>query len=182
MGKLFGYARVSSTDQNLTIQLESLNKVKCDVIREEKQTGTSMVDRKELKTLLAFIGEDDVLVVTRLDRLGRSVLDLHQIVEQLKSKKAHLRVLEQSVDTTTPEGRAFFGMLSVFAEFETDIRRSRQLEGIAKAKEEGKYSGRKSEISSEQVKELKNSGMGATAISKELGISRASVYRLLKSV
>ena len=179
-GKIYGYARVSSTDQDLTIQRESLEKAGCVVIKEEKQSGTSMVNRESLQTLLDFIDKDDVLVVTRLDRLGRSVIDLHQIVEQIHSKGANLRVLEQSVDTTTPEGRAFFGMLSVFAEFETSLRRERQLEGIAKAKEDGKYSGRKSEIKSEQVKELKNSGMGATAISKKLGISRASVYRLLK--
>lgn len=181
MGRIFGYARVSTTDQDLTIQRESLEKAGCKVIQEEKVSGTSMVDRDGLTNLLNFIDKDDILVCTRLDRLGRSVIDLHRIVEQLHSKGANLRVLEQSVDTTTPEGKAFFGMLSVFAEFETSLRRERQLEGIAKAKNDGKYGGRKSEISSDQVKELKNSGMGATAISKKLSISRASVYRILKT-
>jgi len=180
MGRIYGYARVSSIDQDLTIQRESLEKAGCIVIKEEKLSGTSFHNRESLTTLLEFIDKDDTLVVTRLDRLGRSVIDLHSIVENLQSKGANLLVLEQAVDTSTPEGRAFFGMLSVFSEFETGLRRERQLEGIAKAKKEGKYSGRKKQINPVRVKEMKELGMGATAIAKDLGISRASVYRILK--
>lgn len=179
MGRVYGYARVSSIDQDLTIQRESLEKAGCIVIKEEKESGTSLHNREALTTLLEFIDKDDTLVVTRLDRLGRSVIDLHSIVEKLQSKGANLRVLEQAVDTTTLSGKAFFGMLSVFSEFETGVRRERQLEGIAKAKKAGKYSGRKKEINPARIKALKELGMGAIAIANNLGISRSSVYRLI---
>lgn len=180
MGRVYGYARVSTIDQDLTIQRESLEKVGCIVIKYEKQSGTTIQNREALSTLLEFIDKDDVLVVTRLDRLGRSVIDLHLIVEKLQSKGANLRVLEQSVDTTTSEGKAFFGMLSVFSEFETGLRRERQLEGIEKAKKQGKYLGRKSEIDLARIIELKVLGMGVSSIARKLGICRSSVYRLLK--
>ena len=177
--KKYGYARVSTTDQDLTVQIEALAPF-TDMIREEKQSGTSLKNRSELRTILDFIHEGDVLVVTRIDRLARSVADLSAIVKELMDKGASLEVTEQNIDTNTATGKAFLQMLGVFAEFETNIRRERQLEGIAKAKQEGKYRGRKKSIDREAVKKLQQEGKGPAAIAKELGVARSSVYRLLE--
>ena len=134
---IYGYARVSTADQDLTIQEEALKASGCEMIRSEKVSGTSTDGRDELKTLLEFVREGDELVVTRVDRLARSVFDLQKIVRDLKSKGVALRATEQPIDTTTPEGKCFLDMLGVFAEFETSLRKERQMEGIPKAKSEG---------------------------------------------
>ncbi len=176
---IYGYARVSTTDQDLTIQQEALEKAGCEIIRAEKVSGTSTQGRDELNTLLEFLRDGDELVVTRVDRLARSVLDLQTIVRDIKSKGVHLRATEQPIDTSTPAGKCFLDMLGVFAEFETNLRRERQMEGIAKAKERGVYKGRKPSVDKTQIIELHKSGMGATAITKELNISRATVYRAI---
>jgi DNA invertase Pin-like site-specific DNA recombinase len=176
-----GYARVSTHDQDLTIQVEALRAAGCDVIREEKASGTTTEGRDELQTVLDFLRPGDVLTVTRIDRLARSIGDLAQIVRQIEAKGAGLACTEQPVDTSTAAGKAFLGMLGVFAEFETNIRRERQLEGIAKAKAEGVYKGRKASIDAERVRQMHADGAGATAIAKALGIGRASVYRLLEA-
>lgn len=178
-GKLFGYARVSTTDQDLAIQEEALRAAGCTIIRAEKKSGTSTKGRDALQTLIDFADRGDVIVVTRIDRLARSIADLAGIVRTLEAKGVSLRATEQPVDTSTAAGRAFLQMLGVFAEFETAIRRERQLEGIAKAKSEGVYKGRKPSIEKAKLKELAASGMGATDIAKTLNIGRASVYRLL---
>ena len=176
----YGYARVSSTSQDLTIQTEMLKKAGCETIRSEKVSGTSMKGRSELETLLEFLRKGDTLVVTRLDRLARSLLDLSVIVDQLQSKGVDLKATEQPVDTSTPAGKAFLQMLGVFSEFETSLRKERQMEGIAKAKERGEYKGRKPSIPVDQVKQLRSDGLSPSAIAKELGIARSSVYRLLE--
>jgi DNA invertase Pin-like site-specific DNA recombinase len=174
-----GYARVSTIDQDLTVQIEALKAAGCDVIRREKASGTSTKGRTELATILDFIREGDALVVTRIDRLARSIADLQDIVRTLKGRGAALRATEQPINTATAAGKCFLDMLGVFAEFETNLRRERQLEGIAKAKVAGVYKGRKPTISSAEVKKLKEDGLGATEIAKRLGIGRASVYRAL---
>jgi DNA invertase Pin-like site-specific DNA recombinase len=176
---VYGYARVSTVDQDLTVQEEALKVAGCEIVRAEKVTGTSTQNREELKTLMAFLRPGDELIVTRVDRLARSVLDLQEIVRELREKEVQLKATEQPIDTSTPAGKCFLDMLGVFAEFETNLRRERQMEGIAKAKERGVYRGRKASIDVEKVKELRESGMGASQIAKELGISRASVYRVL---
>jgi DNA invertase Pin-like site-specific DNA recombinase len=176
---IYGYARVSTTDQDLTIQQEALEKAGCEIIRSEKVSGTSTQGRDELNTLLEFLRDGDELVVTRVDRLARSVLDLQTIVRDIKLKGVHLRATEQPIDTSTPAGKCFLDMLGVFAEFETNLRRERQMEGIAKAKERGVYKGRKPSVDKTQIIELHKMGMGATAITKELNISRATVYRAI---
>ena len=178
---IYGYARVSTVDQDLTIQQEALANAGCENIRSEKVSGTSTQGRDELNTLLDFVREGDELVVTRVDRLARSVLDLQTIVHKLKKTGVALRCTEQSIDTSTIEGKCFLDMLGVFAEFETNLRKERQMEGIAKAKERGVYSGRKATIDVEKVKELKDSGMGASAIARKMDIDRTSVYRVLRS-
>ena len=176
---IYGYARVSTEDQDLTIQQDALEKAGCEIIRAEKVSGTSTQGRDELNTLLEFLRDGDELVVTRVDRLARSVLDLQTIVRDIKLKGVHLRATEQPIDTSTPAGKCFLDMLGVFAEFETNLRRERQMEGIAKAKERGVYKGRKPSVDKSQIIELHKSGMGATAITKELNISRATVYRAI---
>ncbi|WP_420396864.1 recombinase family protein [Nioella sp.] len=177
----YGYARVSTTDQDLTVQREALKAAGCEIIREEKVSGTSRQGRDELETLLQFLRPGDTLVVTRLDRLARSMDDLSQIVNELQQRGAALKATEQPVDTSTAAGKAFFQMLGVFAEFETNLRRERQMEGIAKAKAKGVYKGRKPSIDVEEVKRLRDEeGLGATEIAKRLGIARTSVYRALK--
>lgn len=175
----YGYARVSTIDQDLSIQREALLKAGCDLVREEKVSGTSTQGRAELLILLDFLRAGDTLVVTRIDRLSRSIGDLQDIVRTLKAKGVALRATEQPIDTRTAAGKAFLDMLGVFAEFETNLRKERQLEGIVKAKEAGVYKGRKPTIDALQVRALASEGLGATEISRRLNIGRASVYRML---
>jgi DNA invertase Pin-like site-specific DNA recombinase len=176
---VIGYARVSTKDQDCTIQEAALHAAGCDLLRSEKHTGTTTRGRDELATVLEFLRPGDMLVVTRIDRLARSLEDLLRIVRQLAEKGVGLKATEQPVDTSSPEGRAFLQMLGVFAEFETAIRKERQLEGIAKAKAAGVYRGRKPSVPVEDVRRLHAEGVSPTVISKQLGIGRASVYRAL---
>jgi DNA invertase Pin-like site-specific DNA recombinase len=173
-----GYARVSTTDQDLDLQLAALKAAGCDVIRSEKASATSTDGRAELRTILDFIRKGDVLTITRIDRLARSIADLAAIVRELEAKGAALRAIEQPIDTSTAAGRAFLQMLGVFAEFETAIRRERQLEGIEAAKAKGVYRGRPAKIRAADIAALKTEGLGATEIANRLGIARASVYRV----
>ena len=176
-----GYARVSTSDQDLGIQEAALRAAGCDVIRAEKRSGTSRDGRVELSTLLDFLRQGDVLIVTRVDRLARSIGDLQDIVRQLRGRGVTLRATEQPIDTSTAAGKAFLDMLGVFAEFETNLRRERQAEGIAKAKAAGVYRGRKPRMDADTVLRLKTmDGLGASAIASSVGISRASVYRALR--
>src|ERR1700687_2469327 len=126
---IIGYARVSSAGQSLEIQEAALKAAGCDVIRSEKRSGTTTAGRAELETVLQFLRPGDVLTVTKLDRLARSLRDLQNIAHTLEAKGAALKVLDQQVDTTTAAGKCFFGMLGAFAEFETALRKDRQLEG-----------------------------------------------------
>src|SRR5829696_3033140 len=177
---VYGYARVSSASQDLSIQQERLKQVGCDIIRSEKVTGTSRENRTELDTLLQFIRPGDTLMVTRIDRLARSVGDLQDIVRILKAAGVSLKATDQPIDTSTAAGKAFLDMLSVFAEFETNLRKERQLEGIAKAKANGVYKGGKPRIDRQAVIRLKEDGKGPTEIARQLGISRMHVYRITR--
>ena len=175
----YGYARVSSTGQDLDVQIDALNKAGCETVRTEKVSGTSLSGRDELKTLLSFLRDGDSLVITRIDRLARSVKDLEEIVEQLNNKGVNLIATEQPIDTSTSVGKCFLQMLSVFAYIETNLSKESEMEGIKKAKEKGLYKGRKKSIDVDQVRKLSDEGMGATAIAKLMGISRKSVYNSL---
>jgi DNA invertase Pin-like site-specific DNA recombinase len=178
----YGYARVSSLDQDLTVQRQALRAAGCSVVRAEKASGSRRDGRTELQVLLDFVQPGDTLVVTRIDRLARSLKDLQDIVHELKSRGVALRATEQPVDTGTAAGKAFLDMLGVFAEFETNLRRERQLEGIAQAKARGVYRGRKPSVDMAEIRRLRDQdGLGATAIARRLGIGRASVYRALGS-
>ena len=132
--------------------------------------------------MLSILGPGDVLVVTRLDRLGRSLRDLSNIAFELDQTGAHLRVIEQSVDTATSAGRAFFGMLAVFAQFETDVRRERQMEGIVKAKGEGRYKGALPRLDRAKVAELHALGVPKARIARDLKMARSSVHRLVQEM
>jgi DNA invertase Pin-like site-specific DNA recombinase len=177
-----GYARVSTSDQDLSIQEAALKAAGCGIIRAEKRSGATTQGREELRTVLDFLRKGDVLMVTRIDRLARSIGDLQDIVRAIRARGAILRATEQPIDTSTPAGECFLDLLVVFAEFETNLRRERQLEGIARAKTAGVYKGRPASIDAARVRELKQQGMGATEIAKALKIGRASVYRVLLEV
>ena len=177
---LYGYARVSTLDQDLGLQRTALKAAGCKVIRAEKASGSRRDGRTELQVLLDFVQPGDALVVTRIDRLARSMKDLQDIVHELKAKGVALKATEQPIDTSTAAGKAFLDMLGVFAEFETNLRRERQLEGIRAAKERGVYTGRRPSIDADEVRRLRDEEkLGPTIIAKRLGIGRASVYRVL---
>lgn len=178
---MYGYARVSTSNQDLAIQETALRNAGCTVVRAQKVSGTSLDGRTELQTLLQFLRAGDTLCVSRIDRLARTLRDLQNIVADLKAKGVHLKATEQPIDTSTAAGKAFLDMLGVFAEFETNLRRERQLEGVAKAKAEGVYKGRPVSIDAQRVRDLAAIGIGASEIAKTLGIGRASVYRHLNS-
>jgi DNA invertase Pin-like site-specific DNA recombinase len=178
---VIGYARVSTTDQDVSIQEAALKAAGCDMIRTEKRSGTITAGRDELRTVLDVLRRGDVLMVTRIDRLARSIGDLQGIVRDVKARGASLKATEQPIDTGTAAGKCFLDMLGVFAEFETNLRRERQLEGIAKAKAAGVYKGRPASIDATQVRAMKAQGLGASEIAKALKIGRASVYRVLEA-
>ena len=176
-----GYARVSSSGQSLDVQVDTLKNSGCEKIFQEKVSGTSTQGRDKLREGLDFVREVDEVVFTRVDRVARSVLDLQLIVKELTDKKVTITSTEQPISTKDATSKCFLDMLGVFAELETNLRKERQMEGIARAKTKGVYKGRKSNINVEKIKSLKDEGMGATAIARELGIHRDSVYSLLKT-
>lgn len=185
MGELVGYARVSSRAQSLDIQIAALARagVRSEHLYAEKASGKKRDGREELDALLhRGVRKGDKLVVTRLDRLARSLRDLQNISHTLKEKEVELLVLEQAIDTATAEGRLFFNMLGAIAEFETEIRKARQREGIDAALalgEESPFQGRPASIEAAKVQQLKEHGNTPTEIAKIMGIARSSVYRYL---
>ncbi len=177
---LYGYARVSSADQDYSLQEQALKQAGCDVIRAEKASGTTRNGRTELDLLLEFLRPGDTLVVTRVDRLARSIKDLQDIVYTLKEQGVTLKATEQPIDTRSAAGKAFLDMLGVFAEFETNLRRERQIEGITAAKSRGVYRGRKPSVDAAEILRLRlEEKLGATEIARRLGVGRATVYRAL---
>jgi DNA invertase Pin-like site-specific DNA recombinase len=169
---VIGYARVSTTDQDLLIQEAALKAAGCQVIRAEKRSGTTTEGREALRTVLEFLHAG-------IDRLARSIGHLQDIVRTVRARGAVLKATEQPIDTGTAAGKCFLDMVGVFAEFETNLRRERQLEGIAKAKAAGVYKGRPPSIEASRVRELKAHGLRPVDIAKTLKIGRASVYRVL---
>lgn len=173
-----GYGRVSSTGQNEAAQVDILKKQGIEELFVDKASGTSRDGRPALASAIKFARKGDALVVTRLDRLARSVIDLHTIAKELQSKGVDLIVTEQSIDTTTPTGRLMFNMLGAIAEFETDLRRERQLEGIAKAKAEGRYKGRPVTVDGEAILKALASGQKPAAVARQFNVARSTVYRV----
>lgn len=177
---IVGYARVSSIGQSLDIQREQLLAAGCERVFEEKMSGTTTEGRERLDEALRYVRDGDVLMVCRLDRLARSMIDLRKIVDDLSAKGVGFRALQQgAIDTTRSDGRLLLNILGSFAEFETDIRRERQADGIAKAKLKGVYKGRPKSVDPFEIAALRAEGVGPTEIARRLGIGRASVYRAL---
>lgn len=175
---LVGYARVSTVGQSLEVQQEQLVAAGCERVFAEKRSGKSMEEREQLAQALAFLRQGDTLVVTRLDRLARSMIDLRQVVDGLAAKGVTFRCLQQgAIDTTRSDGKLLLNILASFAEFEMDIRRERQKDGIEKAKEKGVYKGRPPKLDNEKIVELHRAGVRPVDIARQLGVSRASVYR-----
>lgn len=174
-----GYARVSSTGQNEAAQVDLLNRHGAEQLFVDKASGKSRDGRPKLAEALRFARQGDVLMVTRLDRLARSVIDLHAIGKELDAKGVDLIVTEQSIDTTTPHGRLMFNMLAAIAEFETDLRKERQLEGIAKAKLEGRFKGRPVSIDADGIRAAVSAGDKPTVVAKRFNVARSTVYRVI---
>ena len=178
---IIGYARVSDSSQNLDVQREALAKAGIDKLFEEKKSGRSADDRPELQAAIEFARDGDTILVTKLDRLARSVRDLHNLLATLDSKRVGFRCLDQAIDTTSSTGRLTLSILGAVAAFELDIRAERQREGIEAAKRKGVYQGRRSTIDLDRLKEL-SQRMKPPEVAKVMGISRASVYRSLSAI
>lgn len=175
-----GYARCSSADQNLDIQIERLRSAGCDIVRAEKASGKSRDGRDELATIMDFVQRQDEVVCVKLDRLGRSTRDVLNLVHELEAKGAALTVLEPFFSTKDATGSILVTVLAMVAEMEREFIRSRQAAGIAAAKSRGAYRGRKPSVPVDRVKEMHIGGESPTNIAKSLGISRMSVYRALQ--
>ena len=177
-----GYARVSSTGQDLAVQLERLKG--CVKVFKEKRSGVDS-GRPELKLCLEYLREGDTLLVTKLDRLARSTVDLYRIVSRLAEKGVEFKVLDDpSIDTSSRTGKLVMGILALSAEFENDIRRERQMDGIKNARERGVRFGRKPVLIAEtiqQVRELRKAGKTVPEIMRQTCLSKASVYRALSA-
>ena len=177
---IVGYARVSSVGQSLDVQLEKLKD--CDKVFKEKRSGVD-TGRPALKQCLEFLREGDTLLVTKIDRLARSTSDLYRIVSELAEKGVSFKVVDDpSIDTSSRTGKLVMGTLALIAEFENDIRRERQMDGIAKAKERGVRFGVEPKLTDEvkaRIRQLRSEGMTVPAIMKQTELSKASVYRAL---
>jgi len=177
-----GYARVSSTGQDLEVQIGKL--AECDRVFKEKRSAVD-ADRPELRRCLEYLREGDTFMVTKIDRLARSTTDLYRIISTLVDKGVAFKVIDDpTIDTTSRTGKLVMGILSLIAEFENDIRRERQRDGIAKAKERGVHFGRKRELTHdriEQIRALRLGGKTVPDIMRQMRLSKASVYRALRN-
>jgi DNA invertase Pin-like site-specific DNA recombinase len=180
---IVGYARTSTLDQTagLEAQQRDLTNAGCEKVFVEQVSSVDVKAREKLAEALEFIRDGDTIVVTKLDRMARSVAHLLEILEAIEAKGASLRILDMAIDTSTPNGRLMLNILGSVAQFEREIMLERQREGIAKAKAEGKYKGRAptARAKASEVLAMHAEGVGASAIAKELNIGRASVYRIL---
>ena len=177
-----GYARVSSVGQSLDVQLDKLKD--CDKIFQEKKTGTSST-RPRLTACLEYVRDGAALVVPRLDRLARSTLHLCQVAAQHQKKGVNLKVIDQSIDTSDATGRLLFNMLGAIAQFETEIRAERQMDGIRNAKANGVHLGRRKHLTEDEQVELqmkRQDGALIKTLMEEYNLSKASVYRYLDGV
>lgn len=182
MGSIVAYARVSTGQQDYQSQVDRLTAAGAEKVFSEKRSGLDS-GRPELAECLRYLREGDTLIVTKLDRLARSTADLYKIVTELADKGVGFKVLDDAaVDTTTRTGKLVMGILALIAEFETEIRRERQMEGIAKAKAEGRIGGRPRMLSDDvetRIRELRHDGISIRKIAAEVGFSKATVQKVL---
>src|SRR6056297_1075295 len=178
---LIGYARTSTLEQTagLEAQRESLRAVGCERVWEEQTSSIGL--RASLKGAMTFCRDGDTLVVTKLDRLARSVRHLGEIIEELEGKNVGLRILELGLDTSNATGKLMLNVLGSVAQFEREMMLERQREGIAKAKALGKYKGRKptARLKAQEINDLVGQGIPKREIAKRLGVSERSVYRVM---
>jgi DNA invertase Pin-like site-specific DNA recombinase len=183
MSEVVGYARVSSAGQSLDVQLEKLAAAGCTRVFKEKRSGRQAENRPELQACLSYVRDGDTLVVSRLDRAARSVLDLAKMADSLRRKGVTLRVLDQGLDTSTSEGKLMFNLLGSFAEFEAEIRRERAADGVALAKQKGVKFGRRKALNEEQTRTLRrlrvDEGFSISQLQDRFHVGRSSVYRAL---
>ena len=174
-----GYARTSTIDQKYSLQdqIETLQNEDCEKIFSEQVS--SVTERPEFERCIEFAREGDVVVITKLDRFARSITDLWNNINRLEEKGAHLHILNLNLDTSTPTGRLQITLLGGIAQFEREIMLERQRVGIAKAKTEGRYKGRKPTARAKafKIEQLHREGKKPSVIARELGIGVASVYR-----
>ena len=180
-GHLIGYARVSTNGQDTATQEAKLKVAGCTFIRTETVSGGSRNGRNELASILDFIRPGDVLIVVKLDRLGRNTRDVLNLVHELEEKGASLRVLEPAIDTGGPMGRMVLTVLGMVAEMELGFIRDRQRAGIDAAKAKGVYKGRPATVDRARIVALRKQGMGATEIAKAVGCKRGNVHKALKA-
>lgn len=180
---LVGYARTSTADQvaGLDAQIRDLTLAGCDVIYNEQVS--SVGERPEFDSALASLNAGDVLIVTKLDRLARSVRNLCEIVDCIESKKAFLRIMAMNLDTATATGRLMLNVLGSVAQFEREMMLERQHEGIEKARAEGKYIGSKPKLADrvEEIAEMYEAGISLVDIARETGVNWQTIKRLLKA-
>jgi len=183
MSRRYGYARVSTADQSLDIQRDALKTAGCDKILEEKASGASREGRGQLRVLLDFVGEGDAIIVTKLDRLARSTIDMLEIVRDISGRGAGFKSLaEPWCDTTSPAGKLMLTVFAGVAQFERERIKERQREGIDKAKSEGRYKGGKRRFDPDEIRALRDQGLGPTEIKDRIGAkSTMTVYRALES-
>jgi DNA invertase Pin-like site-specific DNA recombinase len=178
---LVGYARTSTVDQAAGLEAQERDLKAIGVEKLFSEQVSSVAERGQLDAALDYVRERDVLVVTKLDRLARSIRDLCAIVDRLEAKGVSLRILGLGLDTATANGRLMLNVLGSVAQFEREVMLERQREGIAKAKAEGKFKGRAptARRKAEEVRALVAAGMTRQAIAGKLGVSERSVYRVL---
>lgn len=182
MTAIVGYARTSTVEQVAGLEAQHRDLQAAGVTKLFSERVSSVAHRAELRRALDYLRDGDVFVVTKLDRLARSVADLVEIMKIIDGKDASLRILGLNIDTKTPTGKLMLNLLGSIAEFERSLMLERQREGIAKAKADGKYKGRAptARAKSAEVLELRRNGIGPVEISRRLGIGRSSVYRLIE--